>query len=103
MQRSPPLVPRSRPTTPPLRSRFFSASALADALREGRGHGFNCHEDTPSFRTCRRPFINASDCFNLELGKLGDDDDYRRWQARMTSSVATTNILARTTQNKSSK
>ena len=40
---------------------------------------------THSFRNCRHPFINASGCLNPELGQRGDDDAYRRWQARMTS------------------
>ena len=70
---------------PPLWSALLSPSARAAALRENRGHCLNCHEDTHSFRNCRHPFINASGCLNPELGQLGDDDAYRRWQARMTS------------------
>ena len=70
---------------PPLWSALLSRSARAAALRENRGHCLNCHEDTHSFRNCRHPFINASGCLNPELGQLGDDDVYRRWQARMTS------------------
>ena len=45
----------------------------------------HCHEDTHSFRHCRHPFIDVSGCLNPELGQRGDDDAYRRWQARMTS------------------
>ena len=70
---------------PPLWSGLLSPSARADALRHNRGHCLNCHEDSHSFRNCRHPFINASGCLNPELGQLGDDDAYRRWQARMTS------------------
>ena len=70
---------------PPLWSALLSPSTRAAALRENRGHCLNCHEDTHSFRNCRHPFINASGCLNPELGQLGDDDAYRRWQARMTS------------------
>ena len=74
-----------RTDDPPLWSALLSPSARAAALRENRGHCLNCHEDTHSFRNCRHPFINASGCLNPELGQLGDDDAYRRWQARMTS------------------
>ena len=70
---------------PPLWSALLSPSARAAALRENRGHYLNYHEDTHSFRNCRHPFINASGCLNADLGQLGDDDAYRRWQARMTS------------------
>ena len=70
---------------PPLWSALLSPSARAAALRENRGHCLNCHEDTHSFRNCGHPFINASGCLNPELGQLGDDDAYRRWQARVTS------------------
>ena len=70
---------------PPLRSALLSPSARAAALRENLGHGLNCHEDTHSFPNCRHPFINASGCLDFEVGQLGDDDAYRRWQARMTS------------------
>ena len=70
---------------PPLWSALLSPSARAAALRENRWLCLNCHEDTHSFRNCRRPFINANGCLNPELGQLGDDDAYRRWQARMTS------------------
>ena len=31
------------------------------------------------------PFISASGCLNPGLGQLGDDDAYRRWQARVTN------------------
>ena len=64
---------------------LLSPSTCAAALREYRGHCLNCHEDTHCFRNCRHLFINASGCLNPELGQLGDDDAYRRWQARMTS------------------
>ena len=70
---------------PPLWSGLLSPSARAAALRENRGHCFNCHQDTQSFKNCRHPFINASGCLNPELGQLGDDDACRRWQARMIS------------------
>ena len=69
----------------PLWSALLSPSARAAALRENRGHCLNCHEDTHSFRNCRYPFIDPSGCLNPELVQRGDDDDYRRWQARMTS------------------
>ena len=65
---------------PPLWSGLLSPSARAAALRENRGHCFNCHEDTHAFRNCRHPFIDASGCLNPELGQLGDDDAYRRWK-----------------------
>ena len=48
----------------------------ADALREN-------HEDKHSFKHCRHLFITASGCLNPEVCKIGDDDTYRRWQARM--------------------
>ena len=70
---------------PPLWSGLLTPSARAAALRENRGHCLNCHEDTHPLRNCRHPFINASGCLNLELGRLGDDDVFRRWQARMVS------------------
>ena len=70
---------------PPLWSGLLSPSARAATIRENRGHCLNCHEDTYSFKQCRHPFINASCCLNPELGQLGDDDAYRRWQARMMS------------------
>ena len=70
---------------PPLWSALFSPTARAATLRENLGDCLNCHEDMHSFRNCRLPFINASDCLNPELGQLGDNDTYRRWQARMTS------------------
>ena len=70
---------------PPLWSGLLTPSARAAALRENRGHCLNCHEDTHSLRNCRHPFINASGCLNPELGQLGDDDVFRRWQARMVS------------------
>ena len=70
---------------PPLWSAFLSPSTRATALRENRGYCLNFHEDTHSFRNCRHPFINARGCLNPELGQLGDDYAYRRWQARMTS------------------
>ena len=66
-------------------SGLLSPSARAAALRENRGHCLNYREETHSFRNCRHPFINANGCLNPELGQLGDDDAYRRWQARMTS------------------
>ena len=70
---------------PPLWSALLSPSTRAAAFRENRGYCLNCYEDTHSFRNSRHPFNNASGCLNPELGQLGDDDDYRRWQARMTS------------------
>ena len=70
---------------PPLWSALLSPSARAAALRENRGHCLKCHEDTHSFRNFRNTFTNASSCLNPELGQLGDDDAYGRWQARMTS------------------
>ena len=70
---------------PPLRRALLSPSVCAAALRENQGHRLNCHEDTQSFRNCRHTIIDASGCLNPELGQLGDDDAYRRWQARMTS------------------
>ena len=75
----------SKTDDPHLWIALLSPSARAAALRENRGHCLNCHEDTRSFRNCRHPFISASGCLNHELGQLGDDDAYRRWQARMTS------------------
>ena len=66
-------------------SGLLTLSARAAALRENRVHCLYCHKHTHSFRNCRHPFINASGCLNPELGQLGDDDAYRRWQARMTS------------------
>ena len=74
-----------RTDDPPLWSALLSPSARAAALRENRGHCLNCHEDTHSLRNCRHPLFNASGCLNPELGQLGDDDAYRRWQARVTS------------------
>ena len=68
---------------PPLWSGLLSPFARADALRENRGLCLNCHEDNHSFKHCRHSFINASGCLNPELGQLGDDDAYRRWQVRM--------------------
>ena len=70
---------------PPHWSGLLSPSARAAALRENRGHCLNCHEDTHSFRNFEPLFINASGCLNPELCQLGDDDAYRRWQARITS------------------
>ena len=70
---------------PPLWSGLFTTSARVAALRENRCHCLNCHEDTHSLRICRHLFINASGCLNPELGQLGDDDVFRRWQARMVS------------------
>ena len=49
------------------------------------GHCLNCHEDTHSLRNCSHPFTNASGCLNPELGLTGDDDVFRRCQARMVS------------------
>ena len=65
---------------PPLWSALLSPSAPAAALREHRRHCLNWREDTQSFRNCRHPFINVTGCLNPELGQLGDDDAYRRWQ-----------------------
>ena len=70
-------------------------SARAAALRGTRGHGLNCHEDTHSVRNNRHPFINASGCLNPELSQLGDDDIFRKWQARWLATAATDGILAR--------
>ena len=70
---------------PPLWNALLSPSARAAALQKNGGNCLNCHEDTHSFRNCKHPFINASSCLNPELGQLGDDDCYRRWQAFMTS------------------
>ena len=67
----------------PLWSGLLSPSTRADALQENLGLCLNCHEDNHSFKHCRHPFINASGCLNPELGQLGDDDAYQRWQARM--------------------
>ena len=64
-------------------SGLLSPSTRADALRENRGFCLYCHEDNHSFKHCRHPFINASGCLNPELGQLGDDDAYRRCQARI--------------------
>ena len=80
------LLPRSRPTT--LASGAASLRpppAPPAAMRENRCHCLNCHEDTHYLRNCRHPFINASGCINPELGQLGDDDAFRRWQERMVS------------------
>ena len=68
---------------PPLWSGLLSPSTHADALRENRGLCLNCDEDNRSFKHRRHPFINTSGCLNPELGQLGDDDIYQRWQARM--------------------
>ena len=68
---------------PPLWSGLLSPSTHADALRENRGLCLNCHQDNHSFKHCWHSFIDASGCLNPELGQLGDDDAYRRWQARM--------------------
>ena len=68
---------------PPLWSGLLSPLTRADVLRENRGLCLNCHEDNHSFKHCRHYFINASRCLNAELGQLGDDDAYRRPQARM--------------------
>ena len=51
---------------PPLWSGLISPSTRADALRGNRGLCLNCHDDNHSFKHCRRPFINASDCLNPE-------------------------------------
>ena len=85
---------------PPLWSAPLWPSTRAAALRENRGHCLNCREDTHSFRNCRHPFINASGCLNPELGQLGDDDAYRRWQARIPSYRRDgTSSRAHTTKN----
>ena len=84
MRRFLPFALRLKPATL-LSGAPFSRPPHAAALRENRGHCLNCHEDTHSFRNCRHPFINASGCLNPELGQLGDDNAYRRWQARMTT------------------
>ena len=68
---------------PPLWSGFLLPSTRADALRENRGLCLNCHEDNHSFKHCRHPFIIASGCLSPELDQRGDDNTYRRWQARM--------------------
>ena len=68
---------------PPLRSSLLSPSTRSDALRANRGLCLNLYEANHSFKHCRHPFINASGCLNPEFGQLGDDDAYRRWQARM--------------------
>ena len=70
---------------PLLWSGLLMPFARAADLRDNRGHCLNFHEDTQYLRNCRHPFINASGCLNRELGKLGDDDIFRRWQARMVS------------------
>ena len=86
MRRFLPFALRLRPTTLLSGASFFlSPSARAAVLRENRGHCLNCPEDTHSFRNNRHPIINARGCLNPELSQLGDDDAYRRWQARMTS------------------
>ena len=64
---------------------LFTPSARVAALRENRCHCLNCHEDSHSLRICRHLFINASGCLNPELGQLGKNDVFRRWQARMVS------------------
>ena len=68
---------------PPLRSGLLSPSTRANALQENRGLCLNCHEDNHSFKHYRHTFNNASGFLNPELGQLGDDDAYRRWQERM--------------------
>ena len=70
---------------PPVWSGLLTPSARAASLRGNRDHCLNCHDDTHSLRNCRHPFINASGCLNPELGQLGDDDVFQRWQARMVS------------------
>ena len=57
-------------------------SPRADALRENRGLGLNCHENNHSFKHCRHPFTTASACLNPELSQLGDDDAHRHRQTR---------------------
>ena len=74
---------------PPLWSALLSPSARTAALRENRRHLPKLprrHALCPKQQT---PFINASGCLNPELGQLGDDDAYRRWQARMTCLLYT--------------
>ena len=70
---------------PPFWSGLLTPSARAAALRENRAHCLNCHKDTHSLRNCRHPFIYATGFLNPKLGQLGDDDVFRRWQARMVS------------------
>ena len=66
-------------------SALLSPSTRAAVLPENRRYWLNFHEDTYSFRNCRRPFINGSGCLNPELGQLGDEYAYKRWHARITS------------------
>ena len=85
MQRFSLFVPRFKTDDSPLYNGLLSPPARTAALRDNRGHCRNCHEDTHSSKNCRHPFINASGCLDPELGQIGHDDAYRRWQARMTS------------------
>ena len=78
-------VPRLRPTTIHSGEAFSHPPPAPLPPRENRGHCLNYHEDTHSFKKCRHPFIDASGCLKPELGELGDDDAYRRWEARMIS------------------
>ena len=67
-------------TRPSEACRHFSRDAVKVFSRFVRHR--NCHEDTHSFRNCTHPFTNPSGCLNTDLGQLGDDDAYRRWEAR---------------------
>ena len=66
---------------PPLWKGLLTPTARAAALREGRGHSLNCHEDTHSLKQCRHPFVNASGGLNPDLGELGEA--CRCWQTCM--------------------
>ena len=84
MRKSSPLVPRIRPTTLPFGAASFHPPLALMPFEKTEGFCPNCHEDNHSSKHCRHSFINASGCLNPKLGHLGDNDAYRRWQARMT-------------------
>ena len=84
MQTILPFVPRLRPTT----LLFGVASSRpphASLPSEKTGVIVSSHTKTLPPCATRHPFINASGCPNPEIGQLGDDDAFRRWQARRIS------------------
>ena len=83
---------------PPLWGGLVSPSTRADALRlKTGGFASTATKITTPSSIVGTPSINASGCSNPELGQLGDDDAYRRWQARTVCYTAeTANLLTRT-------